>query len=83
MVLEGKSVFGGIAIGKLSVYHQNSGPIKKRKITDAKAEIDRFMKAKEEAKKQLAELYEKALREVGEESAAIFEVHQMMLEDLN
>lgn len=83
MLLQGKSVFGGIAIGRLSVYNKKENPVKRRKITDAEAEIARFTDAKETAKKQLAGFYEKAVKEVGEVNAAIFEVHQMMLDDLD
>lgn len=83
MVIEGKSVFSGIAIGRLAIFQKGDKQVKREKITDAAAEIRRFEQAKEEAKKQLAELYEKALKEVGEVNAAIFEVHQVMLDDLD
>lgn len=83
MVLEGKSVFGGIAIGRLSVYHKKDNQVKRLKVADAEAEVSRFNTAKEQAKAQLASFYEKALREVGEVNAMIFEVHQMMLDDLD
>lgn len=82
-VLNGKSVFSGIAIGKVSIYDKGDGQVKREKITDTAAEIQRFEAAKEKAKEQLGELYEKALREVGEVNAMIFEVHQMMLDDLD
>lgn len=81
MVLEGKSVFGGIAIGKLSVYGKKDRTVCRSKVTDTAAEEQRFLDAKEEAKRQLAGFYEKALKEVGEVNAAIFEIHQMMLDD--
>ncbi len=83
MVLEGKSVFGGIAIGRLSVYNKKDNRVKRIKITDTDAETTRFMEAKEQAKEQLAVFYEKARKEVGEINAMIFEVHQMMLDDLD
>lgn len=83
MVLEGKSVFGGIAIGRLSVYNKKENQVKREKITDVEAEITRFTNAKEIAKEQLKGFYEKAVKEVGEVNAAIFEVHQMMLDDLD
>lgn len=83
MVLQGKSVYSGIAIGKLSIYNKAENVVKRTKVTDAEAEINRFHEAREEAKKQLAGLYDKALKEVGELNAAIFEVHQMMLDDLD
>ena len=80
---EGKSVFGGIAIGRLSIYNKKDNQVKRQKITDAESEIARFEDAREKAKEQLAGFYEKALKEVGEVNAAIFEVHQMMLDDLD
>lgn len=83
MVLEGKSVFGGIAIGHLSIYNKKENQVKREKITDVEAEITRFTDAKETAKEQLKGFYEKAVKEVGEVNAAIFEVHQMMLDDLD
>jgi phosphoenolpyruvate-protein phosphotransferase (PTS system enzyme I) len=81
--LEGKSVFAGIAIGKLSIYQNKDKLVKREKAEDNEAEIERFKAAREIAKQELAELYEKALKEVGEANAAIFEVHQMMLDDLD
>ena len=81
MVLKGKSVFGGIAIGRLSIYNKKENQVKREKITDVEAEITRFTDAKETAKEQLKGFYEKAVKEVGEVNAAIFEVHQIMLED--
>ncbi len=83
MVLKGKSVFGGIAIGRLAVYKKKDTQVKRIKIADKKAEIERFVSARETAKEQLARLYEKALKEVGEVNAMIFEVHQMMLDDMD
>ncbi len=77
----GKSVFGGIAIGKISVYKKGEQQVKRVKVEDTQEEIERFHRAKEEAIKQLQGLYEKAVKEVGESSAAIFEIHQMMMED--
>ncbi len=83
MVLEGKSVFVGIAIGRLSIYNKKENQVKREKITDVESEITRFTDAKETAKEQLKGFYEKAVKEVGEVNAAIFEVHQMMLDDLD
>ena len=83
MILEGKSVFGGIAIGRLSIYNKKENQVKREKITDVEKEIKRFTDAKETAKEQLAGFYEKAVKEVGEVNAQIFEVHQMMLDDLD
>ena len=81
--LKGKSVFGGIAIGRISVYNKDESTVKRVKIEDTAAEIKRFEEAKETAKEQLQALYEKALVEVGEVNAMIFDVHQMMLDDLD
>ncbi len=83
MKLEGKSVFGGVAIGRLSIYKKNDQVVKRTKISDTDAEIKRYEEATEKAKAQLGVLYDKAAKEVGEASAAIFEVHQMMLDDLD
>lgn len=83
MVLEGKSVFAGIAIGRLAIYDKKDNQVKRCHVDDVEAEIKRFMDAKETAKTQLAGFYEKAVKEVGEVNAAIFEVHQMMLDDLD
>lgn len=82
-ILQGKSVFGGIAIGPLSVFRQDEVLVKRQKVSDAEAEVRRYHQATEEAKRQLQELYQKAVKEVGEASAAIFDVHQMLLEDLD
>ena len=81
--LKGKSVFGGIAIGRISVYNKDESTVKRVKIEDTAAEVKRFEAAKETAKEQLQALYEKALVEVGEVNAMIFDVHQMMLDDLD
>ena len=80
-IYNGKSVFGGIAIGKISVYQKKVQQVKRVKIDDPEQEMARYEKAKAEGIKQLQGLYDKALREVGEANAAIFEVHQMMMED--
>jgi len=77
----GKSVYKGITIGKVLVLKNKDFQIKRTKVDDAQAEIDRVDAAREQAKAQLQKLYDKAVKEVGEASAAIFEVHQMMLED--
>ncbi|MDD7177290.1 MAG: phosphoenolpyruvate--protein phosphotransferase [Lachnospiraceae bacterium] len=80
-IYKGKSVFGGIAMGKIRVYKKDENQVKRQKIEDEEAEISRYQSARDEAMSQLQELYDKALREIGEANAAIFEVHQMMLED--
>lgn len=79
--LKGKSVYKGVAFGKISVLKKDDYVVKRVKIEDTQAELQRVEEAVEASKQQLQELYEKALKEVGEASAAIFEVHQMMLED--
>ena len=83
VTLHGKGVFGGIAIGTLSFYKRKQPKIKRYHVEDAAAEIERFEQAKEKAIKELGRLHEKALTEVGEANAMIFEIHQMMLEDLD
>ncbi len=79
----GSSVFGGVAIGKLFIFQKNENKVERRHIEDVEKETKRFEKAKEKALEQLQGLYEKALKDVGEANAMIFEVHQMMLEDLD
>ena len=79
--LKGKSVYRGIALGKISVLKKTDYVVKRTKVENADEEIERVERAKKLACTQLQRLYEKALKEVGEASAAIFEVHQMMLED--
>ena len=81
VVYEGKAVFEGVAIGKLSVYKKNEETVKREKVEDVEAEIARYAEAREAAVEQLQALYEKAVKEVGEASAEIFEAHQMMVED--
>lgn len=83
VVSEGKSVYGGIAIGKICIFDKEDSQVKRRTIEDVDAELARFEQAKEKAKMQLRELHDKALQEVGESGAMIFEVHQMMLDDLD
>ena len=83
ITIQGKSVFGGVSIGKLMFYKRNEKVIKREHISDADAEWKRFEAAKGQAVDQLKELYEKALEDVGEANAMIFEIHQMMLEDLD
>ena len=81
--LKGKAVYKGIALGKISVLRKTENVVKRVKIEDVDAELQRVEIAKEQAIEQLGKLYDKAVKEVGEASAAIFEVHQMMLEDLD
>lgn len=81
MKYAGKSVYKGIAMGKVLVLGKEEAMVKREKIEDADAEIARLGDAIEKAQKQLQDLYEKAVKEVGQASAAIFEVHQMMIED--
>lgn len=82
-ILAGKSVFGGIAIGRVSIFTKDDQIVKRVKTDNPDEEMKRFHKAAETAKTQLHQLYEKALKEVGEDNATIFEVHQMMLEDMD
>ncbi len=83
VTIQGKSVFGGVSIGKLMFYKRNEKVIKREHVSDVDAEWKRFEAAKGQAVDQLKELYEKALEDVGEANAMIFEIHQMMLEDLD
>lgn len=77
----GKSVFAGVAIGKVVLIDKGQQQVKRRKIEDTVHEVARYQEACEKAKEELACLYDKALKEVGESGAAIFEIHQMMLDD--
>ena len=79
--ITGKIAFGGIAIGKIKEISKENNVVRRVKIEDAKAEIARFEAARDQAEEELKGLYDKAVKEVGEANAAIFEVHQMMLED--
>ena len=81
VILQGKSVFGGVAIGKIQFFKRNEIQIKRRHVDDPEAEIRRFRTAKEKALSELQQLYDKALTDVGEANAMIFEAHQLMLED--
>ncbi|MBP3717894.1 MAG: phosphoenolpyruvate--protein phosphotransferase [Eubacterium sp.] len=81
IILEGKAVFEGVAIGRLSIYKKAEQSVKREKVTDVEAEIERYAAARETAIEQLQALYDKAVKEVGEASAEIFEAHQMMVED--
>lgn len=83
ITLTGKSVFGGVAIGRIAFYKRNEITIKRTHVDDIEGEVKRFETAKEKAVAQLQELYDKAMEDVGESNAMIFEIHQMMLEDLD
>ena len=78
---QGKSVYKGIAMGSIVVLKKDDYQVKRTRIEDPEAEVKRVDAALEKSKEQLQKLYDKAVKEVGEASAAIFEVHQMMLED--
>lgn len=80
-IIKGKAVCGGIAFGKLSFFERGDVSVKRRKIDDIKAEKERFENAKKMTLKQLDDLYKKALKEVGETNAQIFDIHKMMVED--
>lgn len=83
ITIKGKSVFGGVSIGKIMFYKRNEKVIKRTHVDDVDAEWKRFCDAKDTAVAQLKELYDKAIEDVGEANAMIFEIHQMMLEDLD
>lgn len=83
ITLTGKSVFGGVSIGKIAFYKRNDQQIKREHVEDTASEVKRFEDAKATAVSELQELYEKAINNVGEANAMIFEIHQMMLEDLD
>ena len=81
IIFEGKAVFEGVAIGKLSIYKKTETAVKREKVDDVEAEIKRYENAREMAVEQLQALYDKAVKEVGESGAEIFEAHQLMVED--
>ena len=81
ITITGKPVYGAVSIGPLALFRRNTISTAARIITDPDEEVQRFQAAREEAEAQLGQLYDKALETVGEEDAAIFEIHQMMLED--
>lgn len=81
LTCKGKSVYGGIAIGKIRVYQKKAQQVKRTRIDDPKQETARFYQARDKAVEQLQALYEKACKEVGEANAAIFDIHQVMLND--
>ncbi len=80
-VMNGKGVFGGIAIGKISFFKRGDLQVARKKTSDTSGEQNRYEQAKAASLEQLKVLYEKALREVGEANAQIFDIHQMMIED--
>ena len=79
----GKSVTSGVAIGKLVIFRKDDSLVKRTRVEDPETEVNRFQEAKAKAMDQLKDLYDKALKEVGEANAAIFDVHQMLLDDLD
>lgn len=83
IILHGKSVYNDICIGKISFFKRNESIIKRIKVQDSDSEIERFHNAKKLAVEQLSQLHKKMIKSVGEADAAIFEIHQMMLEDLD
>lgn len=83
IILHGKSVYNDICIGKISFFKRNESIIKRIKVQDSDTEIERFHNAKKLAVEQLSQLNKKMIKSVGEADAAIFEIHQMMLEDLD
>ena len=83
ITLQGKGVFGGIAIGEIAFFKRDSGVVQRKKVEDPQTEIQRFENAKAKAIEELGELYDKAVSEVGESNAMLFQTHQFMLEDLD
>lgn len=81
LVVKGKSVFSGITMGLLALFHRNTVSTARRRIKDTDTEVERFQEARLASIEQLKDMYEKAVQKVGEEEAAVFEVHQMMLDD--
>lgn len=81
LVVKGKSVFSGITMGPLALFHRNTVSTARRRIKDTDAEVERFQEARLASIEQLKDMYEKAVQKVGEEEATVFEVHQMMLDD--
>lgn len=81
LTYQGKSVFGGIAVGKIKLWRKDVPTVKRTRVLSPANEHNRFLKAKSETETELKQLYEKACKEVGQDNAAIFEIHQMMLED--
>ena len=83
ITIQGQGVCGGIAFGRLELFKKSAEPITRTHIEDIQAELARFEAARQKASDQLLHLYEKARSEVGEENAMIFDIHRMMLEDLD
>ncbi len=81
ITLKGKGVYGGIAIGRISFLRKSGLSVRRHTVADTEAELVRFTGAKTQAIKELHSLYEKALHDIGESGARIFEIHGMMLED--
>ncbi len=81
LTYQGKGVYGAVALGKISVFKRQAVQVRREKIEDTDSELKRLEAAKEAAIAQLSEIYEKALKEVGEANAAIFDIHMMMVED--
>ena len=81
ITLQGKGVHGGIAIGRISFFRRSKNSVSRYTVSDPSAELDRFCQARAQAEQELDALYQQALRDIGEESAQIFEIHRMMLED--
>lgn len=83
LTIKGQSVFGGIAIGPLVIFKRSETALERYTVEDAEAEVHRFRAARDTAIAQLQNLYDKAVKHVGKDNAAIFEFHQMMLEDMD
>lgn len=83
ITIQGKGVYGAIAIGTLSFFSRNESQVKRERVADSQTEVTKFHQAREKAKEELSALYQKAILEIGETNAQIFEIHQMMLDDLD
>ena len=81
--VEGKSVFGGIAIGPIGILKKKEKQVVRNRVEDVEAELKRYEQASKETEQQLENLYDRAVTEVGEANAAIFKVHQLMLSDVD
>ena len=81
LTVSGKGVYGAVAVGNISIFKKEELFVKREHIEDTEAEKKKFFEAKEKSLIELEDIYEKALKEVGEANAQIFEVHKIMLED--
>ncbi|MBQ1463962.1 MAG: phosphoenolpyruvate--protein phosphotransferase, partial [Ruminococcus sp.] len=80
-IFKGKGVYGAVAVGRAQVFKRQEAHVRRIRVDDTAAELERLEAAKAMAIEQLSGIYEKALREVGETNAQIFDIHMMMIED--